>query len=112
MNTIKKNGILLITMLLYVSTFLAQNSITGTINDQTGAPLPGVNVILDGTKIGAVTDFDGNFSLKFSNGKVTAYFSESNLPDSNASRLDWHRAETSRLTSLQSACPHLAFLSL
>jgi len=63
MNTIKKNGILLITMLLYVSTFLAQNSITGTINDQTGAPLPGVNVILDGTKIGAVTDFDGNYAI-------------------------------------------------
>lgn len=63
MKTIKKNGILLITMLLSVSTLLAQNSISGTINDSTGTPLPGVNVILDGTSIGAVTDFDGNYFI-------------------------------------------------
>ena len=63
MNAIKKNAILLIITLLYVNTFLAQNSISGTINDQTGGPLPGVNVILEGKTLGAVTDFDGNYSI-------------------------------------------------
>ena len=28
--------------------------------------IPGVNVIIDGTNIGTVTDFDGNFSLNTS----------------------------------------------
>ena len=63
MKTIKKNGILLIAMLLSVSTFIAQNSISGTIKGSSGTPLPAVNVILDGTKLGAVTDFDGNYSI-------------------------------------------------
>lgn len=62
MKSIKKNGFLLIMMLLSVSTIVAQ-SISGNIKDQTGMPLGGVNVILDGTIKGAVTDFDGNYSI-------------------------------------------------
>ncbi len=63
MNSIKKNGFLLIMMLLSVSTVFAQ-SISGNIKDQTGMPLGGVNVILDGTSKGAVTDFDGNYTIE------------------------------------------------
>ncbi|MBL0739680.1 SusC/RagA family TonB-linked outer membrane protein [Chryseolinea sp. Jin1] len=37
--------------------------ITGTVKDETGSALPGVNVVVKGTSIGAVTDADGNFSL-------------------------------------------------
>lgn len=38
--------------------------ITGIISDsQTGEPLPGVNVILEGTFIGAATDLDGRYSI-------------------------------------------------
>ncbi|MDY7395896.1 TonB-dependent receptor [Aureibaculum sp. 2210JD6-5] len=63
MRTIKKNGFLLIVMLLSVSTLFAQ-SILGNVKDETGMPIPGVNVILDGTTKGAVTDFDGNYSIE------------------------------------------------
>ena len=62
MNSIKKNGILLIMMLLTVGSLFAQ-SISGSVKDYTGMPIPGVNVILDGTTKGSVTDFDGNFSI-------------------------------------------------
>ncbi len=62
MNSIKKNGFLLM-MLLSVSTLIAQTSISGNVKDQTGIPLPGVNVILDGTSKGSVTDFDGNYTI-------------------------------------------------
>ena len=37
-------------------------SVSGTVSDATG-PLPGVNVAVKGTNIGAVTDFDGNYSI-------------------------------------------------
>ena len=38
--------------------------ITGSVTDaETGDPLPGVNVILVGTTIGTVTDFDGNYTI-------------------------------------------------
>ena len=41
----------------------AQKSITGTVKDATGEPMIGVSVIVDGTTIGGVTDFEGNFSI-------------------------------------------------
>ena len=71
MNSIRKNGFLLITMLLSFSTVIAQ-SISGNVKDKAGVPLPGVNVILNGTSKGAVTDFDGNYSISnLENGTYT-----------------------------------------
>ncbi|WP_282122900.1 TonB-dependent receptor [Algibacter mikhailovii] len=64
MNSIKQKGILLIIMLLSVSALVAQTSISGNVKDETGIPLPGVNVILQETSKGAVTDFDGNYSIE------------------------------------------------
>ncbi|UKM65753.1 TonB-dependent receptor [Flavobacteriaceae bacterium GSB9] len=62
MNTLKNKGILLIVMLLSVGSVMAQ-SISGNVKDEAGVPLPGVNVILEGTSKGSVTDFDGNYSI-------------------------------------------------
>lgn len=41
-----------------------QKTVTGKVIDNTDSPLPGVSVVLKGTTIGAITDIDGNFSLK------------------------------------------------
>lgn len=38
--------------------------VTGTIVDQDGAPVIGASVFVEGTKLGGVTDIDGNFSIK------------------------------------------------
>ena len=43
-------------------TMWAQTQVSGTVTDAEGQPLPGANIVLDGTT-GAVSDFDGNFSL-------------------------------------------------
>ncbi len=48
----------------------AQTNISGTVNDETGAPLPGATVIIEGTSIGVATDFDGNFSIQASQGET------------------------------------------
>jgi len=40
-----------------------QKTITGTITEKSGQPLPGVTVLVKGTTTGAVTDVDGNYSL-------------------------------------------------
>ena len=42
----------------------AQKTVTGTVKDATGEPMIGVSVIVDGTTIGGVTDFDGNFTIQ------------------------------------------------
>lgn len=41
-----------------------QISIKGTVTDSSGDPLIGVSVTMPGTKVGAITDIDGNFSLE------------------------------------------------
>ena len=38
--------------------------IVGQVLDEQGEPLIGVNVLVEGTSIGAITDMDGNFSLE------------------------------------------------
>ncbi|MDT0540617.1 TonB-dependent receptor [Croceitalea sp. P059] len=40
-----------------------QSTVTGTVTDSDGAPLPGANVIVQGTSNGTQTDFDGNYTI-------------------------------------------------
>lgn len=42
---------------------IAQGNVTGTVIDEAGEPIIGASVQVQGTKSGAVTDFDGNFSV-------------------------------------------------
>jgi TonB-dependent starch-binding outer membrane protein SusC len=42
--------------------------INGTITDSNGETLPGVNILVKGTNIGAVTDLDGTFSIEVPEG--------------------------------------------
>ncbi|MGV8947741.1 MAG: TonB-dependent receptor, partial [Lutibacter sp.] len=44
----------------------AQTKLTGKVVDESNQPLPGASLIVKGTKIGASTDFDGNFTLETS----------------------------------------------
>lgn len=53
------------TLLFSVLSF-AQTTVTGTVNDDSGLPLPGANIIVVGTSSGAISDFDGKFSLTVS----------------------------------------------
>ncbi len=57
-----KNWLLSGLLFMIVSTVFSQGKITGTITDGQNS-LPGANVAVKGTKIGASTDFDGKFSI-------------------------------------------------
>ena len=52
-----------------------QKSVSGKVTDTTGAPLPGVSVVVKGTTTGTITDFDGNFSLNNFPQNATLLFS-------------------------------------
>ncbi|MCB9247554.1 MAG: carboxypeptidase-like regulatory domain-containing protein [Ignavibacteriales bacterium] len=57
---------LLILLLSISSLVIAQNSgkISGTVVDKaSGDPLPGANVLLDGTSMGAATTFEGEYII-------------------------------------------------
>ena len=64
--------ILKIFMMCFCVISYAQTTINGSVTDQNSQPLTGANVIVDGTSTGAMTDFDGNYSIKVnSEGSVT-----------------------------------------
>jgi len=54
---------------------LAQNkTVSGTVTDASdGSPLPGVNVLVQGTTNGTQTDFDGNYSIEAAVGDVLVF---------------------------------------
>lgn len=63
---VKSLGRYLLTLIVAVMTLAATaqtKSVTGTVNDEAGEPVIGANVAVKGTKMGTVTDFDGNFAL-------------------------------------------------
>lgn len=41
----------------------AQNKVTGTIVDASGEPIIGASVVVKGTSVGTVTDYEGNFTI-------------------------------------------------
>lgn len=59
----KRVLVLCILIIIFLGQIFAQVKITGQIIDESGLPLPGVNVIIKGTTTGTVTDLDGNYSL-------------------------------------------------
>jgi TonB-dependent starch-binding outer membrane protein SusC len=56
---------------------LAQQGIkvTGTVTNKNGDPLPGVNLVVTGTTLGAVTDISGNYNIEVPQGSKSLTFS-------------------------------------
>ena len=57
-------------MLVFASTLMYAQEITGTVVDETGEGVIGATVKEKGTSNGAVTDLDGNFKIKVEKGAV------------------------------------------
>ena len=79
----KKKRFLFIRSLIVLTIFLLsgnihaqQNKVTGKVVDaKTNTPLPGVNVTIEGTTTGTVTDLDGSYSLVVADPNSTLLFS-------------------------------------
>ncbi|WP_026810018.1 SusC/RagA family TonB-linked outer membrane protein [Arenibacter latericius] len=70
----KLNGILTLFLVLTVHFAFAQDkTISGTVTDQDGLPLPGVNILVQGTTTGTQTDFDGNYSIAGQEGQTLVF---------------------------------------
>jgi len=65
-NILNKYYLAFMAVILFGSVY-SQNQISGSVMDGDNMEaIPGVNVIIDGTNIGTITDFDGNFSFNTS----------------------------------------------
>jgi len=70
----KFNVMLTLFLALVVQIGFAQNkNVSGTVSDDSGLPLPGATVIVEGTSNGVSTDFDGNYSISVSAGDVLLF---------------------------------------
>ncbi|WP_418263683.1 SusC/RagA family TonB-linked outer membrane protein [Flavobacterium faecale] len=69
-------GLLLIVVFLTMTSISsnAQDRIAGVVKDESGFPLPGVNVIQKETKKGVVTDFEGRYTISVTKGAKTLVF--------------------------------------
>ena len=67
-------GLLTLLLVLVVQIGFAQEvTVSGTVTDDEGLPLPGVNVIQQGTNNGTQTNFDGNYSLTVPDGAMIVF---------------------------------------
>ena len=53
--------------------FAQERTISGTVTDNSGLPLPGATVLVKGTTSGASADFDGNFSIQANQGDALVF---------------------------------------
>ncbi|MCQ2236075.1 MAG: TonB-dependent receptor [Bacteroidales bacterium] len=66
--------LLLLPMLFFSFSAFAQKSVSGTVTAASdGQPLPGVNVLVQGTTQGTITDFDGKYQLSVSEGQTLVF---------------------------------------
>ncbi len=71
---LKFNGFLVLLLVLVAQiTFAQERVVSGTVSDNAGLPIPGVNVLIKGSQTSTQTDFDGKFSIKASPSQVLVF---------------------------------------
>lgn len=74
-NVFSKGIVLAFLLLLTVpfSAFSQDLTVSGSVMDQQGGPLPGVSILIEGTSSGVPTDIDGNYSLNAPGNSVLVF---------------------------------------
>lgn len=71
-----KVALLALPMLFFSFLSFSQSlSVSGTVKDESGSPMPGVTVVVKGTTNGTITDADGLYSIKVQDSKSSLTFS-------------------------------------
>jgi len=58
----------------HLMAFTQQQAVTGTVTDETGIPLPGVNLMIEGTTLGTITDANGKYTLNVADRNAVLVF--------------------------------------
>lgn len=62
-------------VILAAQLFAQETRVSGTVTDETGVPLPGVNIVEKSTTNGVITDVNGKYTLNLRNPKTTLIIS-------------------------------------
>lgn len=67
---------LILALFLFGAELFAQITVSGTVKDSNGAPIPGANIwASDNTSVGTITDGDGKYQINLPDGTVSLNFS-------------------------------------
>lgn len=69
----KQIALILIGVFCFSFTAIAQNIVEGTITDEQGQPVPGVNILEKNTANGVASDFDGNYTISVGDNAVLVF---------------------------------------
>lgn len=72
---VRKPGVLLLLLLIALTTFAQQRTVSGVVTDRLNEPLAGVAVMVKGATFGTITDIDGKYSLTVPGGANILSFS-------------------------------------
>lgn len=64
---------LALSMLICFVVSAQEKTITGNVTDEANQPLPGVSIVIQGSKNGTQTDWDGNYSVKAQKGDILTF---------------------------------------
>ncbi|MFD2725164.1 SusC/RagA family TonB-linked outer membrane protein [Hyunsoonleella rubra] len=88
----KQIALIAISILCFGFTITAQNTVEGTIKDDQGQPLPGVNILEKNTTNGFVSDFDGNYTMSVGDNAILVFsyvgFKTQEVAVNNRSRIN------------------------
>ncbi len=73
MRTKFSSALTLLLVLTVQFTFAQKKTISGTVSDNSGLPLPGTSVLIKGTFLGTSTNFDGKYSIEASQGETLVF---------------------------------------
>lgn len=68
-----ENNTIIINKSEKLEVIIQTSDVSGNIKGKDGQPLPGVNIIIEGTSTGTQSDFDGNYSIKAKNGDILSF---------------------------------------
>lgn len=60
-------------LFMIFASYATAQTIKGTVSDTSGAPLPGVSIVVKNTRTGTTTDFDGNYTINAREGDVLIF---------------------------------------
>ncbi|MGJ8550759.1 SusC/RagA family TonB-linked outer membrane protein [Winogradskyella wichelsiae] len=60
-------------IMISISAFSQERTISGTVSDEAGMPLMGATLFIKAKNSGAVTDFDGNYTIKAETGDIISF---------------------------------------
>ena len=71
----RKFTLFFLSLMLSTCVAWAQRSVSGQVVDEQNQPLIGVNILIQGTTTGTITDVDGNYSLQVPDNNATLVYS-------------------------------------